>query len=356
MNASRLREIVDLLLKWEAKCAVQTRLKELNQHLESLASSPQDTNLQTKYAEAFTKLQSAVQQLAASLTPTEIRELAEIGGTPYFSYQLVERIGQWIADNPISPTVAQKNVAKLVLEREQFLESLRQLTESLKKLSIEPPAAVAGTAEIGFMLPRSLFQNELGPLIKELGVINRILRAFSEATTGSVPPITVKDISTSDPLFFFGLDPVTIATLGGVVAWALSQWKKVEEIRKLRSETQKNKIFVEDEIKNFFDAKIDKTIKQAVSEKVEALVSQLGDSKRVNEQRTDIQWALESMLARIERGMTVEIRMLPPPQADDPIQTKAFEDIKEAVPQLVFPAAENIPVLQLPPSEPPKKE
>ena len=227
---------------------------------------------------------------------------------------------------------------------------------SVPQVAIEPPAATEGTAEIGFLIPRNLFQNELGPLLKELGVINRILRAFSEAATGASQPIVVRDISTTDPLFFFGLDPVTIATLGGVVAWALSQWKKVEEIRKLRSETQKNNLFVEDEIKAFFDSKIESMIKKAVEDKVQEIVSNLSGTPRLNEQRNDLRWALESLLARIERGMTVEVRVLPPKESDGGPQAKAFADIKQAIPQLVFPTPETTPVLRLPPAEPPKAE
>jgi hypothetical protein len=55
---------------------------------------------------------------------------------------------------------------------------------------------------------------------------------------------------------------------GAVVAWALSRWKKVEEIRKLRSETKKNESFTEQEIKEFFDSKMERAIKSAIEEKV----------------------------------------------------------------------------------------
>jgi hypothetical protein len=57
-----------------------------------------------------------------------------------------------------------------------------------------------------------------------------------------------------------------------------------------------------------------------------------------------------SILERIERGMTVEIRFLPPPTRTDadgapPAETAAFESLSTIAPQLVFPK-EN-PVLQL---------
>jgi hypothetical protein len=144
-----------------------------------------------------------------------------------------------------------------------------------------------------------LFHNHLDELVKELGVLNLIFRIFSEVTTGTAQPIEVHQISTTDPQFFFGVEPSIVAALGGAVTWALSQWKKVEEIRKLRSETKKNQSFTEAEIKSFFDSKIEKTIKESIQEKIAELVgpSQKGVG-RSHEIRGQLEWALESILAR----------------------------------------------------------
>jgi hypothetical protein len=151
--------------------------------------------------------------------------------------------------------------------------------------------------------------------------------------------------------------------VGGVITWALSQWKKVEEIRKIRSETKKNQAFTEQEIKSFFDSKIDGSIQAAIEEKVTELIgpAQKGPG-RGNEKRTELAWAPESIIARIERGMTVEIRFVPPPakkgepEADDQQAAiaKSFAAIAESVPQLVFPAPDKTPVLEIPPPEPEK--
>lgn len=151
--------------------------------------------------------------------------------------------------------------------------------------------------------------------------------------------------------------------VGAVVTWALNQWKKVEEIRKLRSETKKNQSFTEKEIKDFFDSKIERAIKSGIEEKVTDVLGpppKTAGSEQAK--RTELAWALESVLARIERGMTVEIRFVPPPakkdEADggsgDTAQVTHFASIAEAASQLVFPAADKIPVLEIPPPEPEK--
>ena len=41
MNASRLREIIDLLLNLENQFQIQIRLNELSQHLDNMVQQPQ---------------------------------------------------------------------------------------------------------------------------------------------------------------------------------------------------------------------------------------------------------------------------------------------------------------------------
>ncbi|GJL80246.1 MAG: hypothetical protein NPINA01_32350 [Nitrospinaceae bacterium] len=137
----------------------------------------------------------------------------------------------------------------------------------------------------------------------------------------------------------------------------------MEEIRNVRAETANLKEFSEKEIKSIFDKKIEETIDKAIKEKTKSLLEQNKDeSLRKNEQDIDISWALKSILARIERGMTVEIRFLPPAQEESAEEGQTtepqeepqeFVKLREIVPNLVFPSPDPNPVLQLPN---PKKE
>jgi hypothetical protein len=98
------------------------------------------------------------------------------------------------------------------------------------------------------------------------------------------------------------------------VKWALDTWKQVEEIRKLRAEAQRIGAFSEKEIKDTFDGKIEESVKAAIDKQVnELLPPSEKDTPRHHELRNDLGWALDSILTRVERGMTVEIRFLPPP-------------------------------------------
>ena len=76
----------------------------------------------------------------------------------------------------------------------------------------------------------------------------------------------------------------------------------------------------------------------------------------------DLDWALRHILARVERGMTVEIRFLPPPVKEvaageeAPEQPKEFADLAESQKILSFPKPGDSPVLKLPPLEAPSDE
>ncbi|WP_262298588.1 hypothetical protein [Microvirga sesbaniae] len=361
MNAERLKGVVDFLLARERKINIQQALQAFVSALNNLVGSPTHPPYQTEVAERLTELDNGVRKFYNQLTPAEIKSIEGIGGLPFFSSELVDTLKDAVAQNAMTPAVVQQRTNELIGKRQAFLETLTNTSNSLTQLGINSDSLEEGEAEIGFQIPRDIFENELDGLIGELRAIRRIIRAFSELATGSVEPIEVRQISTSDPFFFFGLDVATVTQLGLVVVWALDRWKQVEEIRKLRSETRKNKSFSEEEIKTFFDKKIEDTVKAAIDQKTTELVGPAdGKAGRKEEQRADISWALESLLARIERGMTVEVRFLPPTaSATDESggasgQTEDFQTLSELAPQLVFPAADAAPVLAIPRAEPEK--
>jgi hypothetical protein len=74
--------------------------------------------------------------------------------------------------------------------------------------------------------------------------------------------------------------------------------------------------------------------------------------ERKNEVHTFLEKSLEALLARIERGMTVEIRLLPPPKEEGnegaEVTAVAFQHLAEIQKQLAFPAPSGEPVLQIP--------
>jgi hypothetical protein len=317
-------------------------LNEANGLLQNIISQPQQANCQTEFSNTVEQLRAAAAHIREKLQPTQISLIEEIGGEKFFVVDLAALIDDWVQKNGVTPAVTQQKIQQLLEERQNYIDQITRLRDALNAVGIKATTLVEGDAEIGILLPRELFNNELGSLIKELAEIKFILRAFSEVATGSAESIEVGQISTSDPQFFFHVSPATIALFGGVVTWALHTWNQVEGIRKVRAETRKLNAYSEKEIEEMYDKKIISIIEAAVTEKTEDLVKQIvHKSERAFEQCHQLKVSLESILERIERGMTVEIRFLPPPTRTDangapPAETAAFESLSTIAPQLVF--------------------
>ncbi len=357
MNVQRLKEIVDQLLRMETELNIQGHLSSLNQVLSAFASAPQEASHQIEVANRLHTLTSQLNNFVSRYDSPHLQMLDEIGALYFFGPDISFRIRTSITDNPMTPAVVQQMVQKLSQEREQYLAQLRSIAAGFEAIGIESDSLAPSTAEIGFQIPRELFHNELEGLIGELRAIKFILRTFSELAIHAVEPIAVKQISTTDPLFSFAMSPATIAMIGGAITWALNTWKQLEEIRNVRAQTRKITTIKVEDTEKFFDERITATVKAAIDEKTKELVA-AGNAKagRKEELRVAVETALESLFARIERGMTVEIRFLPPPvlqaaDGDQPAQKEPaeFEELRKIVPQLSFPTPGESPILQLPP-------
>ncbi|CAN7705997.1 hypothetical protein [Mesorhizobium sp. LjNodule214] len=362
MNASRLLEIVDFLLQSEDQAATESRLSDLSSALGQLVTSPAEPTHQQALSDALDRLAESLDLFRRPFQPAQVKLLEDIGAGSYFVEDIVGGIRKWISESPATPAVAQDKLAKFIKRRSAYITHLKNLKASLQSVGIKKDELEAGQAEVGFLLPRDLFNNQLDKLIDELRFVKMATLEFSEAATGSAEPIEVRQISTSDPQFFFWLSTETIALLGFAATLAINTWKQLEEIRKIRAETEKIADFKDDPIAELFDEKIKKVVDQSVDAKVEEILREVdGKAGRKHEQATDMKWALDSILARVERGMTVEIRLLPP-KIDDGDDGAAganikYDNLKQVADGLMFPKMAGTPVLELPPVEPqPQKQ
>ncbi len=231
MNTSRLRELVDLLLSLEGELTTQSRLTDVHSALQNMVNQPQNPQFQNDFAAAKEALAIGAVQTRKLLQPAQIALIEEIGGKRFFVDDISAFIDDLVSKNAVTPAVIQQRVQEFLTERQAYVHLITQLRDSLEGLGIKAIALKPGEAEIGFILPRRLFNNEFDNLIDELKELDFILRAFSELAVGTAEIITVSQISTSDPLFSLGMNPKTIAAIAAAITWALNTWKQVEEIR-----------------------------------------------------------------------------------------------------------------------------
>jgi len=352
LNAERVNELVSYLLAQDRRLKIQDRVIAVRDALQSLQNNPSDPSSQQLAAEALGELDVAMLTFDREVTPARAEAVREIRGRRWFSQDLAESFRQALNDNAATPAVAAELVRAEADERNTYLERLRSTTAALTGLGLEPAEPEEGNPELGFTIPRELFGNQLSGLSKELGEISRILDIFSEATTNEKQPVEVKQISTSDPVFFFQVvTPVAVAVAGSIT-WLLNTWKQALEIKDLRTKA-KVAGFDDDELKVFED-KVDRLVTQSINQRVDEIVGERRDA-RANELRNGLSYAHRALLARIERGMTVEVRFLPPQgdeeEADQPGEAEAraaYATLAAYAQKMEFPEITEEPILKLP--------
>lgn len=107
-----------------------------------------------------------------------------------------------------------------------------------------------------------------------------------------------------------------------------------------------------------YDQKADEIVKEAIQQRIDQLMPLFtGGKERGKEVENYLAWAMESLVWRIERGLRVEIRQLPPPApsgqpAETSAERAAAQEIADAQKTLDYPEAKGAPILRLPSPEP----
>lgn len=350
MNIPGLYQIASFLLDQDQTLSIQTYLNQLMQALGNLRSQPNQPHIQQQVVQLRDQLTAAMRQFEESLTPPQRALITELGGAGFFSLPMAESIEYEMQRNAMAPAVIANQVQDVLNKRDTFLKQLRTLKDSFDFFGIKHDDIKPGEAEIGFMVPRTLFRNRLEELTKELAEINGIVRVFSEVATGGPEPVELRQIYTSDPTFFFILNPATIAAIGATVTWLIATLKGLFELRKLRQDAEKilgNK----EQLKKMFDQEIEDRVSQAVKQQADLLLTAYqGSEHRRNELAIALDLSQRNLLFRIERGMTVEIKVLMPP-SDDKAKAKEHDALSNLITisqQLQFQPLEGPPILKLP--------
>jgi hypothetical protein len=122
-----------------------------------------------------------------------------LGGAKYFDPSIADEVRRSVEKNAMTPTVARDFVQDLATKRAEFLSTVRNARNELKKLNITRPTLQPGSADLAFLIPREMFDNELTRFAKELTFISRFLQHFSEAVTGEATEAQLEQLSSSVP-------------------------------------------------------------------------------------------------------------------------------------------------------------
>ncbi len=272
---------------------------------------------------------------------------------------LASQISESMAVNAMTPVVARDLASELVKKREKLLNDFRGVRKHMLALGLTENKLVEGQAELGFLIPRSLFRNTLGGLAREFKEINRFVETVAEALGEKDRAVVLDELSTTDPLVIVQAAVPVVLAIGTAIDYFLEKWKKVEEIRNLREQTRGLKMANDAAVKSF-----DEHLNSEINKALDARVDELLPHRKVgrdHELAASLRMGFEYLMSRVERGMQVEIRFLPPappapiPEGQEVVphdeaeqRAQQFEKLAEVQQNLLFgEITKGEPILKL---------
>ena len=307
MTAGKLFGTLKFLYDLDSRLALQSYLESIREALNNLVTQPANPNHQGNLANSLKNFEEAAKKLSESITPSVASMIAEMGGTDLFAQDIADKVKTSIAMNAMTPSVARDFVQELASRRATFLATVRTTMDGLQKLKVSDAPPEAGGADLAFLIPRDLFENDLADFAKELSYLSRLMNDFTEASTGQAEPVQLKDLSSSVPTVGLLAGVATIYAIAKVIDKFTEAWKRIEEIREIRDRLAKRstkKLALEE-----LDEEITSTMEEVVEESTsEVMLEYQGEPGRKHELQNALHQDLRRLFGQLERGLTVEFR------------------------------------------------
>jgi hypothetical protein len=341
MTAQRLYGIFKLLESLEQKLGLQSTLDAIKTALDNLVNQPAQPQYQNTLATSLASFTNAATRMTEAISPSDAAIIGDIGGADFFDPALATKVTNSIQTNAMTPSVARDFVSDLTTKRAAFLATVKQARQSLEKLNVTDADLQPGTADVAFLIPRDIFDNELGSFAKELTFISRLVQDFTEAQTGRPAPVILEQLSSSTPTVALIAALPALQVLGLVINKYLEAWERIEKIRIMRAQLAEIRLKKGKTALDELTEEITTTVNEVVEESTELVMKNYAGN------RGDLANAIRSdtrrLFGQIERGLTVEFRAQPQGSEGEPQQT--LQQIAAVGSQLKFPKITNEPLL-----------
>jgi hypothetical protein len=342
-----LRTTIDLLLAAEKEVELGSLLSELAARMEHLSQFPTIQDPPQKFMAAISALREKCGQVKARLGPASWRRAKGIGADQYFDEQLVDQFAMTFTSTRIPNSSDIKNLGKYITQRKAYLSQLANISTGIASVGFN--AGGIRRAEVGFVIPRQLFLNNLSGLVAELTVITRIVRNFSEIVTGAIEPIELRHIFSNDPTFFIRQGTSTIHAIASSFRRAAETWSDVEATRAGYPAIAQMRAMTPETASLFFESQIQSFIDSAVQGEIDRLSNiSKNPTDDLGVPAAEIRWTVESIFSRVERGLRIEVRSptITAGEAGDEVQLAG--ELGAIASHLDFPTISHEPVMTVP--------
>ncbi|HEX3891792.1 MAG TPA: hypothetical protein VHW46_04395 [Terracidiphilus sp.] len=287
---------------------LEESLATINEALVNLTNSPGAPQHQSVLAAALSQFSSGAQQLRDLLTPSESSAIAELGGAEFFDPDIQAKVRDAVEHNAMTPAVARDIVKDIARRREAFMQTVSSSLAGLKTLLVPTTpmqnAPSPGTA--AFVIPRTIFKNELGEFAKELNFINQLAQHLSEAATEEPQKIELQSLSSSIPMVSIAAGLGVLSLLGTVINSFLDAWAKVQKIRKAVEDVKALGLISKTAIAEMEES-IVTTVEDVVEQSTTLCLKDYTKVGRRNELENGLRRDIRRLFGQIELGLSVEI-------------------------------------------------
>ena len=186
MNTERLLEFLESIRDMESNVPLQKALTDFGNSLQQLSAQPQGGGLQEAVAKSKKILADTFGEYERKLSPAQWAFLTEISSVEFFSSYGFKTIEAQIEQNSMTPAVVHQFVTKFTGDRAKLLQNFEQLRQNLRTIGFTSINLEPGEAELGFQIPRPIFNNQLSVLTLVLWFWHH--RSLIKAHKSSCPP------------------------------------------------------------------------------------------------------------------------------------------------------------------------
>lgn len=308
MNTERLHLIAATLNQEIGRLDLVGRLQRMVGAIRNQLNSPseQTTN------EISGQLDALRSVLAGStlndIPTTWHQQIAEMNLAILVGTSLSDEVENAIRSSQPLLTEAVARIEQIQSDVERAVSAFQEIVSGFGKLRISKGELAPGEVELSVLFPRELFGNRLDRLLKEGQLIDRFVSAASVLATGSAEHATIKEISTTDPVFILCATPPTLLLVSQAVNIVLNAYGKVQGLRKLRA----------DAIVAEATAEVVEALAQQAKQRIHADIDAFGKSIKndppakltkpiLNETVNNLLDAMVKLAARIDRGLRIEV-------------------------------------------------
>src|SRR5258708_5988203 len=207
MNAERLH-IVARTLKIElTDRQIIISLQNLVNALQQIVQQNNQSTQQNLVSSRDSFYKAVTDTPSDAFTPAWRQILIEMGGDDLFGKNLKQWVEKILAENQMTPGVAQQKLAESLDRLQKFSAALDQLISASGYFKIGSEQLAPGEGEIALLIPREAVHDKLEEFTEELDDMKFILNTFSELATGHKDDLKIRTLSSSGLMIFLAAAP-----------------------------------------------------------------------------------------------------------------------------------------------------